>query len=205
MEPRQIRLVALGDEMLTGVGDPRALGWLGRVLSKTPLGGLELQPYVLAVPGEGTEAMSRRWESEVFSRFGPVEGDGATENHLVIALNDRDLDGQTSSARARLNLANVLDRAAQERIRCLVVGPLPTLDAQRNPRINELNSAYEDVATRRSHVYVDAFRPLVNHQQWREDLMANGGRPGQAAYGLIAWLVLHRGWYQWLSLPEPTT
>ncbi|WP_300343988.1 GDSL-type esterase/lipase family protein [Nesterenkonia sp.] len=195
---REIRLVVVGDELLTGVGDPRALGWVGRVLSKTQSEDLVLQPYVLAVPGEGTEALSKRWEAEASARFGPE-----TENFLLIALNDADLIS-ASSARARLNLANVLDRATQQGIRCLVVGPLPGLDADHNRRIAQLNKAYEDVATRRSHPYVDAFTPLVDHQQWREDLAANGGRPGQSGYGLIAWLVLHRGWYQWLQLPEPS-
>ena len=38
--------------------------------------------------------------------------------------------------------------------------------------------------------------------QWRNDLAANDGRPGQSGYGLMAWLVLHRGWYSWLNLPE---
>lgn len=195
--PRRIRLVALGDELLTGVGDPRALGWLGRVLSKTALDGLELQCYALPVPGEGTEALSRRWEEESAARFS-----SSTENRLLIALNDRDLVG-ASSARARLNLANILDRAAQQRISCLVLGPLPHLDDEYNRDVSQLNKAYQDVATRRSHPYVDAFTPLVDHQQWREDLTANGGRPGQAAYGLIAWLILHRGWHRWLGLSEP--
>ncbi len=36
-----------------------------------------------------------------------------------------------------------------------------------------------------------------------EDLAANGGTPGQAGYGLMAWLVLHRGWFQWLGLEAP--
>lgn len=195
--PRSIRLVAVGDELLTGVGDPRALGWMGRVLSKTSLHGIDLQCYVLPVPGEGTEALSHRWESETASRFS-----AHAENYLLIALNDHDLTNATS-ARARLNLANILDRAAQQGITCLVLGPLPRLDEDENRNISQLNKAYQDVATRRSHPYVDAFTPLVNHQQWREDLTANGGHPGQAAYGLIAWLILHRGWHRWLGLNEP--
>ena len=195
---RRLRLAVVGDELLTGFGDPRALGWVGRVLSKTPLDQLDLQPYVLAAPGEGTEALSQRWEAEVLPRFS-----SDAENLLLISLNDHDLVN-ASSARARLNLANILDGAAQQSIRCLVLGPLPGLDAERNRQAAQLNKAYQDVATRRSHPYVDAFTPLVDHQQWREDLAANEGRPGQAGYGLIAWLVLHRGWYQWLGLPEPS-
>ncbi|GAB3846208.1 GDSL-type esterase/lipase family protein [Nesterenkonia populi] len=197
-ETRQIRLVAVGDELLTGPGDPRGLGWFGRVISKTPLTGVSLQHFALAVPGEGAEALSARWQEEADRRFGQ-----GTENHLLIALNARDLQSATTSARSRLNLANILDRASQEGIRCLVLGPVPTLDDELNQQISELNRAWQDVATRRSHTYVDAFTPLVSHGQWREDLAANEGEPGQAAYGLMAWLVLHRGWYRWLGIREP--
>lgn len=196
--PRLVRLVALGDELLTPAADPRALGWLGRVLSKTPLENLDLQTYVLAVPGEGVEALSRRWEAEASLRFGPVAGEGAAERHLLVALNDHDLRS-TSSARARLNLANILDRASQQGISCFVVGPPPGLDPEHNRRISELNRAYQDVAERRSHPYVDLFTPLVGHAQWGEDLTGNGGSVGQAGFGLIAWLVLHRGWHRWLG------
>ncbi|TLP77382.1 GDSL-type esterase/lipase family protein [Nesterenkonia sphaerica] len=198
---RRVRLVAVGDELLTPAADPRALGWFGRVLSKTPLEGLQLEPYVLAVPGEGVEALSKRWEAEAASRFGPIAGSEAAERYLLVALNDKDLR-DASSARARLNLANILDRASQQGIRCFVVGPVPGLDPDHNRRVAELNRAYMDVAERRGHTYVDAFTPLADHAQWRTDLTANEGRPGQAAFGLIAWLVLHRGWYAWLGINE---
>lgn len=200
---RSIRIVALGNELLTGVGDPRALGWFGRVLSKTSAETARIEHYVLAMPGEGTEALSHRWQQEATPRFeAPAEAE--VEKHLVVCLNDTDLNSSSSSARSRLNLANILDRASQEGIRCMAVGPIPTLDEERNRHISELNTAYQDVATRRSQVYVDTFAPLLSHGQWRSDLAANGGVPGQAGYGLIAWLVLHRGWYSWLGLPEPS-
>lgn len=199
MEIRRIRIASVGNELLAGVGDPRALGWLGRVLAKTSAPGVQLESYVLACPGEGTEALSQRWQSESALRYGQD-----TENRLVIGLSDLDLDLESSTARARLNLANVLDRAAQLDIATLVVGPVPSLDGERNARLSELNAAYMDVADRRHHYYVDTFTPLVNHEQWRNDLAAGQGLPGQAGYGLMAWLVLHRGWYQWLNVPEPT-
>ena len=101
-----------------------------------------------------------------------------------------------------MNLANIVDMASQNNIKVLVVGPPPTLDAERNRRIADLSAAYADVVTRRNHVYVDTFNPLLHHEQWRNDLAANDGRPGQSGYGLIAWLVLHRGWYNWLNIPE---
>ena len=120
------------------------------------------------------------------------------------ALSDRDVDLGVSTARSRLNLANILDSASQMNIKALLVGPAPGLDDARNDRVAELNRVYADVAMRRNHHYVDTFAPLRTHAQWRADLNASGGVPGQAGYGLMAWLVLHRGWYSWLQLPEPS-
>lgn len=103
-----------------------------------------------------------------------------------------------------MNLANILDGASHSSVEVFVVGPPPTLDPTRNKRLAELNTAFADVTTRRNHHYVDTFSPLLNHEQWRTDLAANGGgTPGQAGYGLIAWLVLHRGWFQWLNIAQP--
>ncbi|MDY6055070.1 GDSL-type esterase/lipase family protein [Micrococcus sp.] len=200
MTTRRIRIAAVGDHMLAGAGDARAIGWWGRVLARTSAPDAMLENYVLAVPHETTEQLNERWWGEASRRFSED-----TENRLVVALSDADLDLEaTSSARSRLNLANILDTAAQRGIPVLVVGPTPTLDEARNERLAELNAAFLDVADRRQQVYVDAFTPLVGHEQWRTDLAAGDGLPGQAGHGLIAWLVLHRGWYQWLGLPEPT-
>lgn len=200
MQSRHIRIAAVGDHLLAGAGDARAIGWWGRVLARTSAPDVRLENYVLAVPHETTEALNERWWGEASRRFSE-----STENRLVVALSDADLDiDASSSARSRLNLANVLDTASQRDIPVLVVGPTPTLDEERNARLAELNAAYLDVADRRRHVYVDTFTPLVTHEQWRADLAAGQGLPGQAGHGLIAWLVLHRGWYQWLAVPEPT-
>ena len=190
MEQRNIRLVAVGDDLLAGVGDPRTLGWFGRVMARTPQTSASISAYNLAAPNEGSEQLSTR-------RFLP-----GADNRLVIAPSTFDIDLGLTSARSRLNLANMVDMASQNSIRVLVVGPPPTLDPERNRRIADLSAAYADVVTRRNHVYVDTFNPLLHHEQWRNDLAANDGRPGQSGYGLMAWLVLHRGWYSWLNLPE---
>lgn len=199
MEQRRIRIAAVGDELLAGIGDPRALGWFGRVISQTSSDVASLESFPLASPDEGTEALAARWLQEAGRRF-----DESHENRLVIGLSDRDLDLDISPARSRLNLANILDGAAQLGLRVFVVGPPPGLDSARNKRVGELSAAYGDVTSRRKHTYVDTFTPLLNHEQWRTDLASNEGMPGQAGHGLIAWLVLHRGWFNWLDLPEPT-
>ena len=198
VEDRKLRIAAVGDELLAGLGDPRALGWLGRVLARTPQDGLSLECYSLPCPLEGTEGLAARWLEEAGRRFNSQH-----ENRLVIGLSGRDVEFGLSTARSRLNLANILDSASQSKIEVFVVGPPPSLDPAQNRRIGELNTAVADVTTRRKHLYVDTYSPLLNHEQWRQDLAANGGTPGQAGYGLMAWLVLHRGWFQWLGMDAP--
>lgn len=199
MDTRSLRLVAIGDELLAGHGDPRGLGWFGRVLGKTPSDQVQLEPFVLASPAETTEELAERWLGEAQQRFSPEGG-----NRVVVALSDADERQGVSTARSRLNLANILDAATQLSLSAFVVGPPPTLDPDTNRRVAQLSSAFGDVTTRRNHFYVDAFTPLENHEQYRADLAAHDGLPAQQGHGLIAWLVLHRGWYPWLGITEPT-
>ena len=199
MHTRNIRLFSIGAQTLTGVGDARGLGWLGRVLAKTQIPDLQIESYPLVFPNETTEEMSDRWEHEVLPRLAIED----IENRLVIAVPHDPVAMAGSSARARLHLANILDRAKQHNIATFVVGPTPTQDHETNRHLAQLNEAYQGVAERRDVLYVDAFTDLVNHQNFNEDLMVNEGLPGQAAYGLIAWLVLNRGWFDWLGIVDP--
>lgn len=191
------RICVVGDELVAGAGDPRGLGWVGRVTARTPA---EPPPLVmtLAVPGETTTALSARWEAETALRFGA----SPDPHHLVVGLGRADLAAGVSLARSRLNVANVLDVAEQRRISTFVVGPPPGAHEDTD-RQAELSAAFADVARRRGVPYVDTWSPLVHHEQWLADLASGDGRvPGQAGYGLMAWLVLHGGWHRWLGLPD---
>lgn len=196
---RNIRLFSVGADTLTGAGDARGLGWLGRVLAKTQAPDLLIESYPLVFPNETTEELSERWEREVLPRRATDD----IENRMIIAVPQDPISSAGSSARARLHLANILDRAAQHNVATFVVGPTPTQDQDRNAHLASLNTAYQDVAERRGVTYIDALTDLVNHQNFNEDVMINHGLPGQAAYGLIAWLVLNRGWFEWLGIADP--
>jgi len=193
-----LRIVVVGDQLAAGEGDPRALGWVGRVAARTQA---EPRPTMLtlAVPDETTTALAARWEDEVGRRL--PEASPAEGHRMVVALGQADLAAGVSLARSRLNLANILDVAEGRRISCFVVGPPPSLG---DPELQaELSSAFADVAGRRRVPYVETHRPLVRHDQWLADLADGDGRtPGQAGYGLMAWLVLHAGWNRWLGLPD---
>lgn len=192
------RVCVVGDELVAGVGDPKGLGWLGRVVARTTA---PAPPVVLplAVPGETTTELAGRWEAEVLRRLDP---DPARPAHLVVGLGRADLRAGLSTARSRLNLANVLDVAERRQVSTFVVGPPPGRDAEPEAQA-ELSDAFGDVARRRGVAYVETFAPLVHHEQWVADLAAGDGRvPGQAGYGLMAWLVLHAGWAAWLGVDE---
>lgn len=192
------RLCVVGDDLAAGIGDPRGLGWVGRVVART----VTTQPlaiYTLAVPEETSTQLAARWETECNRRF-----DG-TDDRLVVALGSADLDKSVSLARSRLNLANILDDAANRKIPAFVVGPPPRPDVDEQA-LGELSQAFADVCHRRRVEYAETFEPLRAHQQWLSDAAAGDGyHPGQAGYGLLAWLVLHNGWHHWIGGEDPTS
>ncbi|KGM13515.1 GDSL-type esterase/lipase family protein [Cellulomonas bogoriensis] len=197
MADRARRICVVGDELVAGWGDPRGLGWVGRVTARTHTDPPTLT-MSLPVPDETTTVLSARWEDEVGRRLGPA-GDGT--QYLVVGLGRADLSAGVSLARSRLNLANILDVAEQRRYACFVVGPPPN-NHDDPERLAELSSAFGDVARRRRVPYVETWSALARHEQWLADMASGDGRtPGQAGYGLLAWLVLHSGWHRWLGLP----
>jgi len=194
--PRDIGVCFAGDGFVAGYGDPKALGWVSRVVGRTTTHDADLTAYNLGVRNQTSADVMARWRIECGPRWA-----GRAERRLVIGVGAHDVPSGVSTARSRLNLANVLDEATTSGIATFVVGPPPTLDPELNTRLATLSAAQADVCDRRGVPFVDCFTPLQHHDQWISDLGAGDGiHPGQAGYGLIAWLVLHYGWQQWLQL-----
>lgn len=194
--PRDIGLVFVGDSLVAGYGDPKGLGWVSRVVGRTSHPDVDVTAYNLGVRGDSTADLLHRWVAESQPRW-RARG----EKRLVIGVGTNDVQSGMTTARLRLNLANVLDDAAAAGIATFVVGPPPTLDPDFNRRLEVVVEAQSDVCSRRGVPFVDCYHPLLGHDQWQSDLNAGDGvHPGQAGYGLIAWLVLHGGWEQWLQL-----
>ncbi|MDN4478300.1 GDSL-type esterase/lipase family protein [Demequina lignilytica] len=190
----------VGDELVAGHGDPKALGWAGRVAARTLPVAPDLRFHVLAVPGETTGEMTSRWDEEALRR---TRHDEAEANHVLFAVGRGDVTRGVSPTMTRLNIANALDRAHALGFRTLMAGPPPGREED-NPRIAELAAVLEDAASRREVGYIDMYGPLARHDQWTAD-MATGrdALPLQAGYGLMAWLVLHSRWHSWLGIEPP--
>jgi lysophospholipase L1-like esterase len=194
---RQLRVVILGDELLSGAGDPKGLGWLGRVQARLPQNE-DVALFPLAMVNETSSELLERWKTEAMPRFSPE-----TENYLVIALSTADIAAELTISRSRLNLASLLDDAAREGVKIFVVGPTPSGVAELDVEIDQLNAGFEDVVKRRQIPYVDCFRPLKDHEGWLQEVSVHSRKlPGQVGYGLMAWLVLNKGWFEWLGLTE---
>jgi len=194
---RQLRVVILGDELLSGAGDPKGLGWLGRVQARLPQNE-DVALFPLAMVNETSSELLERWKTEAMPRFSPE-----TENYLVVALGTADIKAELTISRSRLNLASLLDEAAREGVKIFVIGPTPTGVAELDYEIDQLNAGFEDVVKRRQIPYVDCFRPLKDHEGWLQEVSVHSRKlPGQVGYGLMAWLVLNKGWFEWLGLTE---
>jgi lysophospholipase L1-like esterase len=194
----ETRIVILGDETTTAIGDVKALGWVGRVIARTPAEDPIIDIYNVPSPGETSAGLLERWSLEVQRRFRPE-----TQNRIVLALGNADASEGISVSRSRLNVATVIDEARRNDFSVLVVGPSPSFNKALNYEIEHLATGYEDVCKRRNIPFVDFFHPLVDHEGFNVELEVSArNMPGQTGYGLMAWLVLNRGWYPWLGLEE---
>lgn len=202
-DPR-IRIIALGDELLAGVGDARALGWIGRAVASEQAADARIDLFSAALPQESSAGLAERWDSEVERRTDQRgRADGSVDHRVVLGMGRADVTTGISLARSRLNLAKVLDGLERQRLSAFVVGPPPSRDKALTAAVRDLSGAYEDVCSRRRIPFVDTVGALDGHEQWTTDLARSpGDHPGQTGYGLMAWLVLHGGFGSWLGTSE---
>jgi len=186
----------VGDELVSGHGDPKALGWTGRVAARTMPLAPTLRFHTLGVPGETTTDLAARWDGEALRRRG--EGGAA----VLFAVGWHDVRSGVSPTLTRLNLANALDRAADLGFATMLAGPPPGRPEE-DRAIAELAALSADAAGRRGVPFIDLYGPLARHEQWAADVASSAqGLPLQAGYGLIAWLILHSTWHEWLGISD---
>jgi acyl-CoA thioesterase I len=194
--PRDVRVCVFGDSFVAGVGDPKALGWVGRVAARTPPStGVALTMYPLGVRGQTTEDIVVRMPLESSSRF--ARGD---EHGVVLAVGVADAFAEVSAVRSAATLEFGLQSAQAHR---LVVGPPPVGPDGMRGRIAELDDAYSSVCRRLEVPYISTYRALIGRKPWLQQEFADGVHPGQAGYGMLANAVLAGGWYEWLGVQAP--
>jgi len=193
---RDVRICVFGDSFVAGVGDPKALGWVGRVAARTPPStGVALTVYQLGVRGQTTEDIVVRMPLESSPRF--ARGD---EHGVVLAVGVADAFTDFPVARSVATLEFGLQSMQARR---LVVGPPPVGPAETRARIAELDDAYASLCRRIDVPYISTYRALVERRPWSAQYFADGLHPAQAGYGMLADVVLTGGWYEWLGVQRP--
>jgi acyl-CoA thioesterase-1 len=194
--PRDVRICVFGDSFVAGVGDPKALGWVGRVAARTPPStGVALTMYPLGVRGQTTEDIVVRIPLETSPRF--ARGD---EHGIVVSVGVADAFAEVPAARSAATLEFGLQATQTHR---LVVGPPPAGPDEVRSRIAELDNAYISLCQRLAVPYISTYRALVGRRAWLEQELADGIHPGQSGYGMLASAVLTGGWYEWLGVQPP--
>lgn len=196
-----LRIVALGDSLIYGFGDPEGGGWIERLRRQwmTPESpGHAL--YGLGVRGDRVRQVERRLESE-FRNRGELRHQVPDIIILSVGLNDSPrlgrLEGKnfTEFSEFQADIANLLDRA-QQLCPVLFVGMTPVNEG-RMPFSNCLfyNHAdqyrYKEVTRlacqERQIPYLDIFdRWLARGDHWwRSRLTGDGLHPNSAGYAAL--------------------
>lgn len=189
-----MRLVAIGDSIVAGAGDPDHLGWVGRAVS----GRRDITLYNLGVRRETSADIAARWEGEVRPRLVDHE-----PMRLVFSfgLNDcNPADDGTPGVRVpaveSLKNAQAILSGAARLAPTLLVGPPPTAEPGVTVRAEALNDLLQALAGRLKIPFIDVFRPLAAGGLWQAEAAAwDGAHPGAAGYQQMADLVAaHPAW-----------
>ena len=186
-----MRLIAFGDSLVAGAGDPDHLGWVGRAVA----GRREVTLYNLGVRRETSIDIAARWEAEARPRMTDAEpmrivfSFGANDAHLEAGEPRVTMAETLKTAWAMLSAAGALCPV-------LVVGPPPPVDPGVCARVEALNDALKALCGRLRVPFIDVFRPLAAGGVWQVEAAAwDGAHPGAAGYRQMAELVAaHPAW-----------
>jgi lysophospholipase L1-like esterase len=199
--PASLRIVALGDSLIYGFGDPEGGGWVERLrrqwmTPESPSHAL----YSLGVRGDRTRQVARRLESE-FRHRGELRHRVPDLIILSVGLNDSArlgrLDGKnfTDFGEFEVDVANLLDQA-QQLCPVVFVGMTP-VNERKMPFSNCLYYNHADQyrykeATRlacqaRQIPYLDIFEKWLSQGEswWMSRLTQDGLHPNSAGYASI--------------------
>jgi acyl-CoA thioesterase-1 len=189
-----MRLIAIGDSIVAGVGDPDHLGWVGRVLA----GRRGISLYNLGVRRETSADIAARWEAEVKPRLVDHE-----PMRIVLSFGLNDCNPADDGAPGvRVTTAETLKNAhsmlagAGRLAPVLLVGPPPAAEPGVTVRAEALNDHLQALAGRLRVPFIDVFRPLAAGGLWQAEAAAwDGAHPGAAGYQQMADLIgAHPAW-----------
>ena len=179
-------------------GDPKGQGWVSWVVGRTQHLDLELTAYNLGVRGDTSADVLNRWRNECPPRWA-----GRLEKRLVVSVGDERRGHRRDARAAPAQPRQHPRRRRQHRDRHLRRQPA----AVRRPRPQQAASRCSSRRRPTSAPAAECRSSTASGRCWATSsgsptLAASKvpDHPGQAGYGLVAWLVLYNGWYDWLQI-----
>jgi lysophospholipase L1-like esterase len=186
-----LRILAFGDSLVAGVGDPDHLGWVGRALASRRAVTL----YNLGVRGQTSGEVAARWRAEAEPRLSAAE---PCRIVFSVGINDCLPDGGATRVAPAHSLLNVRAMLTEAQRLCpvLLVGPPPVSDPGVAARAEVLDEHFKLLAARLNVPFIDVFRPLAADGLWTAEAAAfDGAHPGAAGYQRMAELIAaHPAW-----------
>lgn len=186
-----MRLIAFGDSMVAGAGDPDHLGWVGRALA----GRREITLYNLGVRRETSSDVAARWRAEALPR---MTADEPMRIVFSFGVNDANLVDGAPRVTAVQTLKNAQAMLTEAGALCpvLMVGPPPVANQGVCARVEALDEALLALCGRLRVPFIDVFRPLAADGLWQAEARAwDGAHPGAGGYQQMADLVVaHPAW-----------
>lgn len=192
------RVLFFGDSFVAGIGDPHALGWVGRVAAACG----PMSVYNLGVRGETSTQVGQRWQGEAWPR---LRAEAACAVVFSVGANDAagELPGEPSRMTVEQScgaLAEMLDSARMMELPAFVLGPPPLGEPAWDGRVRELTEAFAQLCAARGVPFVPVAEPLLASRTWVAEAAAgDGAHPGAGGYDELAALALGGGLRDWLA------
>jgi lysophospholipase L1-like esterase len=199
--PNPLRLVALGDSVIYGFGDPEGGGWVERLRRQWMTPGSDGHIlYNLGIRGDGVRHVAKRLDHE-FHHRGELRHQVPDLIILSVGTNDSARAGRPYARNVlafedfEFEMANLLDQA-QRLCRVLFVGMTP-IDEAKMPFSNFLyynhadQYAYKEstrlACQERQIPYLDIFDLWMSRgeQWWRSRLCSDGLHPTSVGYAAL--------------------
>lgn len=165
---KPLTLAAFGDSLTQGIGDERALGWVGRVSAQLAKR-FAMTTYNLGVRGNTSLDLSRRVETEARARLDPQ-----VHNIAIVCIGTNDAAMYGGKLRVPVGRSVQLVKRTLDQLspygHVLWIGPLPVVDDDlifeprpgepfsfRRSVLLQFNDAFKELATQLQIPYLNMF------------------------------------------------
>ncbi|MFB9376440.1 GDSL-type esterase/lipase family protein [Kineococcus gynurae] len=187
-----VRVCAVGDSFVAGVGDPEHLGWFGRLAAGAHAAGRPSTTYPLGVRRDTSADVLARWRAECVARL-----PAGVRGGVVVSFGVNDTTAVPTAAGVRVpparsaaNLDALLREADGLGWAVLVAGPPAVAEEAHNDRTAVLDAAFAQVCATHGVPYAAVLDALRVDPVWRAEVAADdGAHPRAAGYARLAGLL----------------